>query len=395
MTAPDDVVPDDVVIVGASAGGLAVAEALRRKGYQGGLTLLGAESHPPYDRPPLSKQVLSGVWARERAHLRQADELSALEADFLLGDPAVRLDVAAREVLTASGRFLRARAVVLATGLTPVRLQGQDGLAGVHTLRTMDDALGLREDLLDGGRLVVVGEGVLGAEVAATARGMGVDVTLVGLGEAVLADQLGDLVGGMLTRLHAERGVRLRLGVAVEGLSGSGGRVSGVRLASGELLPAETVVVAIGSRPATGWLHGSGLSVRDGVRCDSRCRAAPGVYAVGDLASWHHEKLRRRLRLENRTNAVEQAQIVAANLLGEDRPYLPLPYFWTDQYDAKIQAHGFFPSDARADVVEGDLEQNRFVALYHRDGKVTGVLGWNMAKAARLHRGRVADAIGA
>ncbi|MEU4329674.1 NAD(P)/FAD-dependent oxidoreductase [Nonomuraea dietziae] len=392
---PDDVVPDDVVIVGASAGGLAVAEALRRKGYQGGLTLLGAESHPPYDRPPLSKQVLSGVWARERAHLRQADELSALEADFLLGDPAVRLGVAAREVLTASGRLLRARAVVLATGLTPVRLQGQDGLAGVHTLRTMDDALGLREDLLDGGRLVVVGEGVLGAEVAATARGMGVDVTLVGLGEAVLADQLGDLVGGMLTRLHAERGVRLRLGVAVEGLSGSGGRVSGVRLASGELLPAETVVVVIGSRPATGWLHGSGLSVRDGVRCDSRCRAAPGVYAVGDLASWHHEKLDRRLRLENRTNAVEQAQIVAANLLGEDRPYLPLPYFWTDQYDTKIQAHGFFPSDARVDVVEGDLEQNRFVALYHRDGKVTGVLGWNMAKAARLHRGRVADAIGA
>ncbi|MEU4724259.1 FAD-dependent oxidoreductase [Nonomuraea dietziae] len=259
--------PDDVVIVGASAGGLAVAEALRRKGYQGGLTLLGAESHPPYDRPPLSKQVLSGMWARERAHLRPADELSALEADFLLGDPAVRLDAAAREVITASGRRLRAQAVVLATGLTPVRLHGQDGLAGVHTLRTMDDALGLREDLLNGGRLVVVGEGVLGAEVAATARGMGVD-------------------------------------------------------------------------------------------------------------------------------AVEQAQVVAANLRGEDRPYVPLPYFWTDQYDTKIQAHGFFPSGARANVVEGDLGQNRFVALYHLGGKVTGVLGWNMAKAARLHRSRVADAIG-
>ncbi|MDR8413809.1 FAD-dependent oxidoreductase [Nonomuraea sp. 3-1Str] len=386
-------VPADVLVVGASAGGLAVVEALRRHGHQGGLTVLGAERHPPYDRPPLSKQVLSGVWEGERAHLRSADQLAGLDAEFVLGDRAVRFDAAAREVLTASGRTLRAEAVVLATGLTPARLPGQDGLAGMHVLRTLDDALALREHLLAGPRLVVVGEGVLGAEVAATARGMGLDVTLAGLGRAVLADQLGERIGGALTRLHADRGVRLRLGVAVRELTGSGGHVTGVRLASGELLPADAVVVAIGSRPATGWLAGSGLTVGDGVACDAGCRAAPGVYAVGDVASWHHEGLGRRLRLENRTNAVEQAQVVAANILGEDRAYTPVPYFWTDQYDVKLQAHGMPTAGAEVEVVEGDPEEGRFVALYREGGTVTGVLGWNMAKAARLHRRHVADAM--
>ncbi|MFF4621924.1 NAD(P)/FAD-dependent oxidoreductase [Nonomuraea jabiensis] len=379
----------DVLIVGASAGGLAVAEALRRKGHQGGLTVLGAEPHPPYDRPPLSKQVLAGTWESERAHLRAETELDKLGATFILGDPAVRLDPEAREVSAASGRTLRARAVVLATGLTPSRLPGQDGLAGVHVLRTLDDALALRAHLLEGPRLVVVGEGVLGAEVAATARGLGLDVTLVGLGRAVLADQLGDPAAALLTRKHAEHGVRLRLGVAVEGLASESGRVTGVRLASGELLPADAVVVAIGSRPATGWLGGSGLALRDGVECDSRCRAGDGVYAVGDVASWQHEGLGRRLRLENRTNAVEQAQVVAANILGEDLAYAPVPYFWTDQYDVKLQVHGLPTPEAEVSVVEGDPEQNRFVALYRLDGVVTAVLGWNMAKAARLRRGQL------
>ncbi|MEV4019334.1 FAD-dependent oxidoreductase [Nonomuraea angiospora] len=379
----------DVLIVGASAGGLAVAEALRRKGHQGGLTVLGAEPHPPYDRPPLSKQVLAGTWESRRAHLRAETELDKLGATFILGDPAVRLDPEAREVSAASGRTLRAQAVVLATGLTPSRLPGQDGLAGVHVLRTLDDALALRAHLLEGPRLVVVGEGVLGAEVAATARGLGLDVTLVGLGRAVLADQLGDPAAALLTRKHAEHGVRLRLGVAVEGLASESGRVTGVRLASGELLPADAVVVAIGSRPATGWLGDSGLALRDGVECDSRCRAGDGVYAVGDVASWQHEGLGRRLRLENRTNAVEQAQVVAANILGEDLAYAPVPYFWTDQYDVKLQVHGLPSPEAEVSVVEGDPEQNRFVALYRLDGVVTAVLGWNMAKAARLRRGQL------
>ncbi|MFG1958327.1 NAD(P)/FAD-dependent oxidoreductase [Nonomuraea sp. NPDC049028] len=395
--------PGHVLIVGASAAGLSTAEALRRLGHEGRLTLVDAEPHLPYDRPPLSKQVLAGVWEPARAQLRTAVQLDALAAEFVRGEPAVALDAAERTVTTAAGRVLRADAVVVATGLTPYRLPGQDGLTGVHVLRGLDDALALRARLTPGTRLVVVGEGVLGAELAATARAMGLEVTLVGMGQTLLREQLGDMVGGLLSRAHSERGVRLRLGVAVseltgtrdqpgvavDELTGAGGRVTGVRLATGELLPADAVVVAIGSRPSTGWLTGSGLTLGDGVECDARCRAAEGVYAVGDVASFEHAGLGRRLRLENRTNATEQAQVVAANLLGADRPYTPIPYFWTDQYDIKIQAHGLPSPAAEVTIAEGDPEQHRFAAVYREGGQVTGVLGWNMPKQARLLRQRL------
>ncbi|WP_336208071.1 NAD(P)/FAD-dependent oxidoreductase [Nonomuraea sp. LPB2021202275-12-8] len=380
--------PGDVLIVGASAAGLSTAEALRRLGHQGGLTLLDAEPHLPYDRPPLSKQVLAGAWEPARAQLRDQARLDALGADLLRGEPATALDPAARTVTTASGRVLHGDTLVIATGMTPRRLPGQDGRAGVHVLRGLDDALTLRSHLTAAGRLVVVGEGVLGAEIAATARTMGLDVTLAGMGHVLLGDQLGDAVGAMLGRMHAERGVRLRLGAAVDSLTETGGRVTGVRLATGELLPADAVVVAIGCRPATGWLEGSGLAVGDGVECDSRCRAAEGVYAVGDVASFEHEGLGRRLRLENRTNATEQAQVVAANILGADRPYTPVPYFWTDQYDVKIQAYGVPSPAAELSIAEGDPAQHRFAAVYRESGRITGVLGWNMPKQARLLRQR-------
>lgn len=380
--------PESVLIAGASAAGLSTAEALRRHGYQGRLTLLDADPHLPYDRPPLSKQVLGGAWEPSRARLRTEAQLDALGAEFVRGESAVALDAAGRAVTTAAGRVLHGDAVVIATGVTPRRLPGQDGLAGVHVLRGLDDSLALRAHLTAGTRLVVVGEGVLGAETAATARGMGLEVTLAGMGDALLGDQLGDLIGALLTRTHAERGVRLRLGVAVDGLTEAGGRVTGVRLATGELLPADAVVVAIGCRPATGWLEGSGLTLGDGVECDSRCRAAEGVYAVGDVASWQHEGLGRRLRLENRTNATEQAQTVAANILGADRPYTPVPYFWTDQYDIKIHAYGLPSPSAEVTIAEGDPEQHRFAALYREDGQVTAVTGWNMPKQARLLRQR-------
>ncbi|MFD1543459.1 NAD(P)/FAD-dependent oxidoreductase [Nonomuraea guangzhouensis] len=385
--------PSSVLVVGASAAGLATAEALRRKGYPGGLTILGAEPHLPYDRPPLSKQVLSGAWDPERTQLRPQTALSALDAEFILGDPAVGLDAAGRTVHTASGRALRADAVVVATGLRPRRLAGQAELAGVHTLRTLDDALALRAELLASSRLVVVGEGVLGAEIAATAHGLGLEVTMAGPLAAPLAGQVGPWVSGMLAELHTERGVRLRLGAGVSGLTGDQGRVTGVRLVTGEVLPADVVVVAIGSDPATEWLAGSGLRVDNGLVCDSRCRAADGIYAVGDVARWHHDKLGGLLRLENRTNATEQAMTVASNVLGDDQPYCPVPYFWTDQFDAKLQVHGVLPVDAEVTVVEGDPANRRFVALYRRDGRVTGVLGWNMPKQTRLRRQDVVDAL--
>ncbi|MEV4112689.1 FAD/NAD(P)-binding oxidoreductase [Nonomuraea sp. NPDC049695] len=378
--------PDDVLVVGASAAGLATVETLRRKGYEGGITVLGAEPHLPYDRPPLSKQVLSGAWEPERARLRPPATLSALNVDFLLGEPATGLDVASRTVRTASGRALSADAVVVATGLRPRTLPGQAGLAGVHVLRTLDDALALRMDLMSCTRLVVVGDGVLGAEIAATACGMGVPVTLAGPQSAPLACQLGGPAAELLAELHAERGVELRLGAAVSGLVERQGRVTGVRLEGGEVLLADVVVVAFGSAPATGWLAGSGLDLDNGLVCDSRCRAAEGVYAVGDVARWHHEMLGMAVRLENRTNATEQAIAVAGNILGDDRPYTPIPYFWTDQFDAKIHVHGWPSPDAEVSIVEGDVAERRFVAVYRRDGQATAVLGWNMPKQARQHR---------
>ncbi|MFG2857568.1 NAD(P)/FAD-dependent oxidoreductase [Streptomyces mirabilis] len=387
--------PDRVLVVGASAAGLSTVEALRRKGYEGGITVLGAEPHAPYDRPPLSKQVLSGAWEPGRSALRTQEALSTLDAEFVLGDAAVALDTATRTVRARSGRELRADAIVIATGVRPRVLPGQEGLTGVHVLRTLDDALALRKDLLDSARLVVVGEGVLGAEIAATARTLGLDVTMAGPLPAPLALQVGPLVSGLLAELHDERGVRLRLGTGVTGLAGEHGRVTGVLLGTGEVLPADTAVVAIGATPATEWLADSGLRLDNGVVCDSRCRAVEGIYAVGDVARWHHERLGRLVRLENRTNATEQAAAVAGVILGEDRPYQPVPYFWTDQFDAKLQVHGLLPADAEVDVVEGDVTARRFVARYRSDGVVTGVLGWNMPKQARLRRQEIVDALNA
>ncbi|QLH26133.1 NAD(P)/FAD-dependent oxidoreductase [Streptomyces sp. Rer75] len=378
--------PSSVLIAGASAAGLGTAESLRRKGYRGKITVLGAEPHAPYDRPPLSKQVLAGAWEPERARLRPQDALDALDAAFLLGDPAVSLDAAARTVRTASGRVLTADAVVIATGVRPRTLPGQDGLAGVHVLRSLDDAAALRADLLTATRAVVVGDGVLGAEIAATARTMGVDVSLAGPQPAPMAAQFGPRVAELLAAVHAEQGVALRLGTAVCGLTAHEGRVSGVRLADGEVLPADVAVIAVGAAPETGWLIGSGLTLDNGVVCDAYCRAADGIYTVGDVARWHHTGIGALLRLENRTNAVEQAAAVAGNILGEEKPYTPVPYFWTDQFDAKIHVHGRPAPDAEVAVVEGAVEDRRFVAQYRRHGRITGVLGWNMPKQTRLHR---------
>ncbi|MFF9690399.1 NAD(P)/FAD-dependent oxidoreductase [Streptomyces sp. NPDC014623] len=378
--------PSRVLVVGASAAGLATAEALRRKGYQGTLTLLGAERHQPYDRPPLSKQVLTGSKAPDTTQLRTPEALAGLRAELLLGDPAAGLDPHARTVRTASGREVSADAVVVATGLRPRTLPGQPDLEGVHVLRTLDDALALRAGLLAARRLVVVGEGVLGSEIAATARSMGLDVTLTGPGPAPMPAQFGPVVSGLLAALHTGYGVRLRLGHSVTGLTSAGGRVSGVRLDTEEVLPADVVVVAIGAEPVTGWLNDSGLRIDNGLVCDSRCRAAEGIYAVGDVASWHHELFDAPMRLENRTNATEQAIAVADNILGADRPYTPVPYFWTDQFDARIQAHGRLGPDAAVTVVDGDPADGRFTARYERDGRVTGVLGWSMPRQARLLR---------
>ncbi|WP_420036882.1 NAD(P)/FAD-dependent oxidoreductase [Streptomyces sp. cg28] len=382
--------PSSVLVVGASAAGLATVQTLRRKGYTGRVTVLGAERHPPYDRPPLSKQILAGTWQPEQTHLRRPSDLAALDAEFLLGDRAVSLDAARRGVRTETGRELGADAVVIATGATPRSLPAEGPTDRVHTLRTVDDALALRARLLEHGRTVVVGDGVLGAEIAASARTLGVDVTLVGPQQTLMQAQLGSAVGQLLIELHRGHGTRLLLGTAVAGtdFAATGG---GVRLADGELLATPVAVVAVGCVPETAWLDGSGLDLSDGVLCDANGRAAEGIYAVGDVARWAGPATGAPRRLENRTNATDQAATVAARILGGPRRHAPVPYFWTDQFDARIHVHGLPLPDAELTVLEGSLDAHRFVAAYRHQDRTVAVLGWNMPKQARQHRSRLLE----
>jgi 3-phenylpropionate/trans-cinnamate dioxygenase ferredoxin reductase subunit len=382
--------PNRVVVVGASAAGLTAAETLRLRGYDGALTLIGDEPHPPYDRPPLSKQILAGAWEPQQIVFRDEQALAAIDAELLLGRAAVGLDTARRRVHLDGGAGVGYDALVIATGVKPRRLAGDD-LVGVHVLRTLDDALALRAQLLQRPNVIVVGAGFLGAEVAAVARQMGLEVTLLDPLPVPMRRQFGRRIGALVGRLHSDHGVVVRCGVGVARLLHAAGRVTAVELADQSKLAADLVVIAVGAAPATGWLAGSGLRLANGIHCDARCQAAPNIYAAGDVASWHNRHFGTRMRVEHRFNATEQAVAAAGNLLGDDRPFAPVPYFWTDQYDTKIQAYGIFPNDAEIQILYGDPADHRFVAAYgHRD-TVVGVIGWNSHAEIRALRQLVAD----
>ncbi|MEV0374975.1 FAD-dependent oxidoreductase [Streptomyces sp. NPDC050636] len=368
--------------------------ALRREGFTGTLTMVGDELRPPYDRPPLSKQVLAGDWEPHRTSLRQDTDIQRLRMNLRLGCRATGLDTAKRAVTLADGDRLGYDGLLITTGLRPRRLPFGHELAGVHVLRTLDETLTLRAQLLAGPRVVVIGAGFLGSEIAATTRGLGLDVTLVDVETTPLARQVGTWVGGLAGDMHRDHGVRLRMDRHVTGLTGENGRVTAVVLDDGTRLPADVVVVAIGSVPATEWLADSGLPLGDGVLCDITCQAAPRVYAAGDVANWPHPVAGGRIRLEQRTNATQQAVTAAKNLLSgpaEAAPYAPIPFGWTDQYDTRIQIHGWCPSGATVEVVDGDPRAHKFVALYKAGGRVVGALGWNSARVLREYRSRITE----
>lgn len=382
-----------VVVVGASVGGAAAAQALRAGGHDGPITLIGDEPHAPYERPPLSKHLLSGGAEPARLALHPAGTLEDLGIEQRRGSRAVGLDVRERRLRLAGGDALDYDRLVIATGVTAKRPAWASSDA-VHTLRSLDDALALRSALARSHRLVVVGGGVLGSEIASTAAEMGLEVVLASMSQLLMGTALGKEVGAALTALHRDRGVRLRTGpdAAVRAVENAPGRPARVRFADGELESADLVVAAVGSEPAIDWLRSSGLPLGDGIECASDCSAAPGVYAVGDVARWHNERFATAMRIEHHTNAVDQARHAADRIVsGDTLPYTPVPYFWTDQFGLRLQAHGYLRGHDEARVIDGDLSAGRLVAIFRRGTTLTGVATAGAAKAARIWRTRVEE----
>jgi NADPH-dependent 2,4-dienoyl-CoA reductase/sulfur reductase-like enzyme len=371
-----------VVTVGAGLAGLRACEALRQHGFDGRLTLVGSEDRPPYDRPPLSKQLLAGSFEPDRCTLRSEDELAGLGIELELGSTAQRLDLSSRSVGLTDGRVLGFDGLVIATGASPRLLPGVTGRPGVLTLRNLEDAMALREVISrPGARLAIAGAGFIGLEVAATARGLGADVVVVEPLPIPLERAVGPLVGRFCEAQHRDHGVDLRLSTTLDGVETGADERSGLtcRLSDGTSLEVEALLVAVGVVPAITWLEGSGLEVGPGgLACDASLTAAAGVVAAGDLARWPHPLSGESLRVEHRTNAAEQGEHAAKSLLAGAGPraaFAPVPYVWSDQYDHKIQVIGWPQASDETVVVDGSLEEQRFVVAFGRDGRLTGALG--------------------
>jgi 3-phenylpropionate/trans-cinnamate dioxygenase ferredoxin reductase subunit len=378
-----------IAVVGAGLAGLRACEGLRARGFDGPITLVGDEPHLPYDRPPLSKQFLAGKWDLDRVMLATPEKLAALGVELRLGPShqAVALDLDSRRLQLASGDTVAFDGLVLATGSAARRLPGISDLPAVHVLRTLDDASALRAVMASPGvRLGLAGAGFIGLEVAATARGLGADVTVVEPLDVPLGRVLGPVSGGACEQMHREEGVRFRLDMLVESVEAGELGPLRCRLSSGEDLEVDALLVGIGAAPSLSWLHGSGLEAGpDGVVCDDSLLAAPGVVVAGDVARWplpHGETV----RVEHRTNAAEQGDHAAASLLAHlglltgEFPEAPasylVPYVWSDQYGVKIQVLGLPRPDDDVVVVEGDPADRRFVALHGRGGRLVAVVGF-------------------
>jgi NADPH-dependent 2,4-dienoyl-CoA reductase/sulfur reductase-like enzyme len=374
-----------IVIVGASLAGLRTAQTLRDEGYEGAVTLIGAEAHLPYDRPPLSKDYLAGTMPDDEVYL-PLDKID-VETEVRLSTRATELDLRRRQIQLDSGQRLGYDSLVIATGAHPRRLPGLPDLDGVFVLRTIDDCRALKARLANGPRLVVVGAGFIGSEVAATCHQRGLDVTVIEALPVPMERAVGERVGRRCARLHTDHGVPLRLGVGVIGLAGETA-VTGVALAGGEVVPADVVVIGVGVTPTTDWLVGSGLDLDNGVRCDPWCRAlsqgdpVPGVVAAGDVARWENPLFGEVMRVEHWTNAAEQGRAAALTILhGEDAPVFdPVPYFWSDQYETKIQFVGRPGPDIH--VVDAALDDDRFALAYGSEGRIVGALAFG--RPARL-----------
>jgi NADPH-dependent 2,4-dienoyl-CoA reductase/sulfur reductase-like enzyme len=390
-------VTNRLVIVGASLAGLRAAEAARKYGFRGEVVLIGAENHPPYDRPPLSKAFLDAraaetPWLRTEQHLTER-----LGLRLRLGSPATALDPHQRTV-TVGNETIEYSAVVIATGASARTLPGTAGIHGVHSLRSLDDARAVRSALSTGARTVVIGAGFIGSEIAAGARMRGLDVTIVEALDVPLSRSVGTEVGATLAALHKREDTELRCGVKVTGITEAHGRVRSVRLDDGTELPADLVVVGIGVTPNTAWLRGSGVVLHErdgGIVCDETLSTGlPGVYAAGDVAHWPNPMFDGELmRLEHWATAVEQGTTAARNAIGPGTMVLStVPYFWSDWYGQHIQFVGIPHADEVRIVSK--VDDDRFVALYRRDDRLVGCLTLDLPSQIMKYRRLIAERAG-
>ena len=379
-----------IVVIGSSVAGIRAAETLRQADPTCDVTVVSDENETPYDRPPLSKKFLAGELPEENIALRKQDVLDSIGASWVRGQAATVLDTSTRTVTLADGSTLTWDGVIIATGGRARHIPTVPQVPGVHVLRTMADARGLKNELQTARNLVVIGAGFIGLEAAATARQMGVEVTVLEGAPAPLVRGLGADMGAAVAQVHARNGVTVRCGVSIEGIDiTDGGHVSAVRLAGGESVPADVVLVGIGVTPATDWLENSGLQLRDGVVCDAHLNAgAPGVYAAGDVLRWPNEMFSHvepDMRVEHWTNAAEQGAVAARNVIAElngteRETYSAVPFFWSDQFDARIQFLGRSHPDAEVTVVAGSVEEGRWCAMYVLHGRLLAVMGVTMPK---------------
>jgi NADPH-dependent 2,4-dienoyl-CoA reductase/sulfur reductase-like enzyme len=376
-------------IVGGSLAGLSAARALRTQGYDGQVVVFGDDQRAPYDRPPLSKAFLAGT--SSEADLALLGDEEQLDVDWRTGTRAVALHAARRSVEFADGSEQAVDGLVLATGARP-RRPWAEVPAGVHVLRSLDDAIALRSALVPGAKLVVVGAGFIGAEVASTAHRLGVDVTVVEAAPAPLGAALGAEMGAVVAGLHADNGVPLIVGIGVTGLLGTE-RVTGVQLADGRTLAADVVLLGVGVTPEVEWLAGSGLDVSHGVHCDAfGATALPSVVAVGDCSTWFDPELGVHQRLEHWSAARERAAIAVTTLLsaGTTRSTGRPAYFWSDQYGLRLQVAGSTYGTDTVIVEEGTVADRDFLAVYLRAGTPVAVLALGQSKAFMRWRKQLA-----
>jgi NADPH-dependent 2,4-dienoyl-CoA reductase/sulfur reductase-like enzyme len=373
-----------LVIVGASLAGLTSAQSLRAEGYTKKITLIGAEEHLPYNRPPLSKQVLSGKWQGSQTAIDSREKFAELALEFSLGENAIGLDVSSREVKTNT-RALPFEDLVIATGASVRRLPNTENMCRFHALRTLDDALGLRDALTEVKSAVVVGAGVLGSEVISALSDFGIKATVIDRMPAPQLPLTGGHFSSRINDLFLEHNVVTKYGVEINSVTEQESGIT-FELSDRTSVTGEIAVVAIGCIPNVDWLANSGLDTSNGVLCDSNGVAAPHIYAVGDVARWHNPITNKAMRLENQTSAIEQGLAVGKFIAtGESSP-TNHPFFWSEIYGNKILMLGNLEAGIPLTIVHGSPSDNRFVAATISNGITTGIVGWNMPREFRQSR---------